>query len=506
MKRLLTGCGAFALLVLLLSFPADVKADHGPPPAKPKRIKGAESFPPLPLPATPLRRTERKRDPTPPVLIGKVRYGKPRAWVQSDGSTYMMYDWESEKGDIPSLLTRFGKATGVRYHWTPQDITAFSGDPDEIPFLYFTGHGALGLSDKELVRLREYVLRGGFVFGNACHGMAAFSAAFKAEMAKIFPDRPFRVLPPDHPLYTTVFQIETVNYSEEARSAIARGEVECDERRPCLEGIDLGCRTAIILSPFDLSCGWNGVKHTKCRGVTHADANRVGVNMLAYALAYHDLGKFLSTTTVYYENEAVARGAFVFGQLRHGGDWDPDPSAAGNLLKAVAALTSGRVKFQRRALDPEGDLSAVPFLYLTGHHDFRLSDRAVTNLRAFLARGGFLLANSCCGRTAFDAAFRREIGRVVPDGLKGVSPDHPLLSCHFKIQEIGYTPLVTRENPGLVTPVLEGITVEGQLRVLYSPFDLGNGWERVDHPFTRGVAEKDAFRIAINAIIYAMTH
>ena len=180
--------------------------------------------------------------------------------------------------------------------------------------------------------------------------------------------------------------------------------------------------------------------------------------------------------------------------------------AAGNLLKAVASLTSGRVKFQRRALDPEGDLSEVPFLYLTGHHDFRLSERAVQNLRAFLGRGGFLLANSCCGRLAFDAAFRREIARVVPDGLKSVSPDHPLLACHFKIDEIGYTPLVRQENPGLRTPNLEGITVEGQLRVLYSPFDLGNGWERVEHPFTRGVAEKDAFRMAINAIIYAMTH
>jgi hypothetical protein len=203
-----------------------------------------------------------------------------------------------------------------------------------------------------------------------------------------------------------------------------------------------------VLSPFDLSCGWNGVKHHDCRHVSHQDANRLGINMLAYVLAYHDLGKFLSTTTVYYENEQTARGAFVFGQLRHGGDWDTDPSAAGNLLKAVSALTSGRVKFQRRALDPEAGLADVPFLYMTGHHDFRLSERAVLNLRAFLARGGFLLADACCGRAAFDAAFRREIARVVPGGLKPISPEHPVLSCHFRIAEVGYTPLVSREQPG----------------------------------------------------------
>ena len=43
-----------------------------PPEAPPKRVNGAEGFPPLPLPATPLRRTERHRQPTPPALFGKV--------------------------------------------------------------------------------------------------------------------------------------------------------------------------------------------------------------------------------------------------------------------------------------------------------------------------------------------------------------------------------------------------------------------------------------------------
>src|SRR4051812_11126403 len=43
-----------------------------PPVAHQNRISGGESFPPLPLPATPLRRTERKRDPAPPALVGKI--------------------------------------------------------------------------------------------------------------------------------------------------------------------------------------------------------------------------------------------------------------------------------------------------------------------------------------------------------------------------------------------------------------------------------------------------
>ncbi len=50
--------------------------DCGPPPkAKPQHQTGGESFPPLPLPATPLRRSEKKRPPSPPALIGKAGLG-----------------------------------------------------------------------------------------------------------------------------------------------------------------------------------------------------------------------------------------------------------------------------------------------------------------------------------------------------------------------------------------------------------------------------------------------
>jgi len=50
-----------------------------PPEAPPKRISGGEGMAPLPLPATPLRRTERKRQPTPPALFGKVVC--PKLWI-----------------------------------------------------------------------------------------------------------------------------------------------------------------------------------------------------------------------------------------------------------------------------------------------------------------------------------------------------------------------------------------------------------------------------------------
>ena len=64
-----------------------------PPPPKPSRVTGAEGFPPLPLPVTPLRRTEKKRPPAPPALFAKIQYGQPVWKTTEDGRRFSYLDW-----------------------------------------------------------------------------------------------------------------------------------------------------------------------------------------------------------------------------------------------------------------------------------------------------------------------------------------------------------------------------------------------------------------------------
>ena len=53
---------------------------RGPPPRKnPQRQTSAEGFPPLPLPVTPLRRSEPKAEPAPPLMMAKLEYGTTHA-------------------------------------------------------------------------------------------------------------------------------------------------------------------------------------------------------------------------------------------------------------------------------------------------------------------------------------------------------------------------------------------------------------------------------------------
>ncbi|HEX8204244.1 MAG TPA: hypothetical protein VF590_27450 [Isosphaeraceae bacterium] len=74
-----------------------------PPPAQAQGRTGGESFPPLPLPVTPLRRTEKKRTPAPPALIGKMALG-PIRYVVRDGQRVGYRDWMTDPADLDSLL------------------------------------------------------------------------------------------------------------------------------------------------------------------------------------------------------------------------------------------------------------------------------------------------------------------------------------------------------------------------------------------------------------------
>ena len=75
------------------------KAPHA---KRPQRRKAGEGFPPLPLPATPLRRTEKKNPPAPPVLIGKVICGPD-------------YKWTRAGNDAKNLLRIASRQIGVSY-------------------------------------------------------------------------------------------------------------------------------------------------------------------------------------------------------------------------------------------------------------------------------------------------------------------------------------------------------------------------------------------------------
>jgi len=474
--------------------------DCGPPPkAKPQHQTGGESFAPLPLPVTPLRRSEKKRPPSPPALIGKMGMG-PVRWVTKEGKRVMYRDWMTDPADVMTLLEWTNEKLGINYRAIESDFAHFSYDPRELPALLFAGHNKFELNDEVRQNLARYVMDGGTILGDACCGWQDFADSFRREMEAIFPGRPLRKMLPEEPVFSSYYKLGQFTYQKADKSQYSE--------EPCLEAIDFGCRSGVIFSPCDMTCGWDGHDHPRGLRLTIEQARQVGANLVTYVLGSYQLGRFLSTTKVYYEAEAPSRDDFVFAQLMHDGDWDPDPSAVYNLLKYARDNSTLEVKFKRqnvRLKDPQ--VATYPLLYINGHREFVWSPEETALLARYLKAGGILFGDACCGRMSFDMAFRREIAKVLPESkLERLPADHPLLHCHYDIRTVDYTPRVREDFGPFDTPEVEGISIDGHLAVVYSRFDLGNGWEQFPHAYSYGLKDEDALKLGTNVIVYAVTH
>src|SRR5690606_19846998 len=77
----------------------------------------------------------------------------------------------------------------------------------DYPWLYVVEPGTWGLSTSQAERLREYLLRGGFLMADDFHGEYEWQV-FMAGLRRIFPDRPVEDLPEDDPIYLTPFDLD----------------------------------------------------------------------------------------------------------------------------------------------------------------------------------------------------------------------------------------------------------------------------------------------------------
>jgi hypothetical protein len=323
----------------------------------------------------------------------------------------------------------------------------------------------------------------------------------KGVLAKLFPDDPVRVLPPDHPLYHIAVDVDKVRFPKNNPSD-----------QPLLEGIYVGCRVGVLVSKYGLGCGWDDREVPLLPQAVYYDvdsANRLGVNLVAYAIGYAQVGIEEAKPELFgAADEKPPTDEFVVAQIIHSGHWNVHPGAAAALLRQVNRDLAVRASLKRVAVDPaKDDLAGRHFLYLTGLDDFRFDEAAVRNLRRFLEGGGTLLVNNGLGLKTFAAAARREVARILPEAkLQPIPADHPLFASAFRLDEVRYTPAVIAAEPKLVHPVLEGIAVGGDLRVIFSPYDIEAGWAGCEHPLCKGYEPDSALKLGMDIVMYATTH
>jgi hypothetical protein len=499
---------ALAGLVLLILAAGPASAEDfenpkvRPPRAKPHRRSAAESMPPLPLPATPLRRSERKRQPAPPALVGMIQFGGSKFKIDR-GRRRSVNVMPTTQVDIEELIRHANSKLKIRYRYQATSLGKFSWDPTELPVLYITGWTAMpALPDETIAKLRRYLYDGGTLVLHAQCGRAEFHTTARKNVARIFPDRKLAMLDTDSPLFHAYFNITRMRFRKDAEPL--------KTVPPLLEAVYLGCRPAIILSPIDLNCSWDIAKRPIHGGILYHrdDGLALGVNIITTALANFQYARAWGSEKNYPEKDKKTRDELVIAQISHGGDWDPTPHALPNLMKYIQNQTTLNVQFKRHLVNlTDVDVFQHPVLYMTGLRDFKLNDREVARLRNYLKSGGVLIADAAAGKKAFDVAFRRELKRVLPKNpLKPVPLDSAVYQMPYKIRTVDYSGPFKAKHPKLNTPALEGVLIDGQLGVIYSSVGIACGWEQLGFAYNQGYSDTDALRLGVNIFAYVMTH
>jgi hypothetical protein len=467
-----------------------------PPLAHPERRNGGEGFAPLPLPATPLRRSEKKREPAPPALVGNITFSQ-----QSLKGTGV--SWQTTIIDIEQWVNFTNSQLGQKYRYVGTDFTKFSYDPTELPIIYMTGWKPLpAFDDVTIAKLRQYLMDGGtWVVHSSC-GRPEFNDSFRREIARIFPDRELAPIPTDHPLFSSFYDITAMK--------VRKSSEPWKQIPPYLETINIGTRAAVIFSPIDLSCGWDADAHPIEGGILYDqnDALRLAANIVTYTLAEYQYGRFFDHQKVYHQATDQTRDQLVLGQIVHNGDWDSTPHGLPNLLKTIDQSTTLHVQFKRVPVDPEkADIFSFPVLYMSGQRDFQFSDVTRKRLREYFDHGGTMVVDDAVGSSEFDAAFRREIKQIYPDHeLTPLPADHPIYSFVFDERQVDLAPLARQLMPDVHSPYLEAITVDGQMPVIYSKLSMSAGWEQLPRAYNKGYADADALKLGVNVFMYVVSH
>jgi hypothetical protein len=135
------------------------------------------------------------------------------------------------------------------------------------------------------------------------------------------------------------------------------------------------------------------------------------------------------------------------------------------------------------------DLLESPVVYITGHKspDKRITAVEKAVLKAYVAGGGVILAEACCGSKAFDKGFHALCKELWPASpLKDLPKNHPVWKAPFPLA------------PGAIK--LKGFQLGGKTAVIYSPEDLSCLWEADRRDTPAGV---QAFRLGTNILAYA---
>jgi len=196
-------------------------------------------------------------------------------WQYASGNAWS-HDYPDAEQHINQIMS---EATGVNVDQMSYRIVPL--ESEEIfryPFGYISEPGQMDLTDAEVKNFREFVDRGGFVMLDDFDNARQF-AVMKANMERVFPDRPMvQMKGGDHNILRTFYTIDAL-YIESPYDVGAEAE---------FWGISAEDGTLQVIICFNNDVGdfWEHIDKPDYKLRPTAEALRLGINFVLYAMTH----------------------------------------------------------------------------------------------------------------------------------------------------------------------------------------------------------------------------
>ena len=208
--------------------------------------------------------------------------------------------WTDYPAADVNFSVRLSELTKTRVSRTPDDepnhlvVRLTDDDLFKCPFIEMEDVGTAAFSDQEVERLREYLLKGGFLWVDDFWGEDAW-AQWVGEIHRVLPkhEYPIRALSIDHPVFRTFFQVPRLpqipSINHWRRSGGETSERGSESAVPQMYGIsDARGRIMVLMTHnTDISDAWEREgEDPRFFYQFSPDGYAVGINVLMYTMTH----------------------------------------------------------------------------------------------------------------------------------------------------------------------------------------------------------------------------
>lgn len=180
-------------------------------------------------------------------------------------------DWYNDPSALSNLIRFAVEEIPISLSPSYDDVQIGSRNLHNYPFAFLTGHGTIQVNDSEIMNVRSWLERGGFLYIDDDYGLDEHT---RAVIRQIYPEEELIEVPFNHPIYHQVFSMpDGLPKVHEHDGLPPRGFAIFRDGR------------MVIFYTYEsnLSDGWAYDVHSPPQEVSDA-ALRMGVNLIVYAL------------------------------------------------------------------------------------------------------------------------------------------------------------------------------------------------------------------------------